>query len=218
MKIALVAVVGLVVGVGAGTAVGALKVKGQIMEERAQAAADSVAAGHDAPAVSYGSDGAVSVVLPPDPDSASVPGDSVAHDSVSMVENDPTTEPEHAAPAEAPDEAAPGQEVVAAVPGDSAATAVGVPATGEGGTPTSASVPKRAAVPLNPEGAKKLAKIFGAMKAVDAAAVLAEMTDEEVQAVLGQMNDRIAAPILVNFPADRAAKLGREVLRGRGGS
>ena len=56
------------------------------------------------------------------------------------------------------------------------------------------------------------------MKPADAAAVLAEMTDGEVKAVLLQMNDRQAAPILGNFPAERAATLSSVVLRDRGGS
>ena len=176
-----------------------------------------MAAAHDVPSVAHGADGGVTVVLPPDPDSVSMEGDSVTHDSAAAEEIHPVAEEAAATEPEVPEEKGAVQGAAQGA-ADSASTPVASPVPTEGGSTGSASVPKRAAVPLNPEGAKKLAKIFGAMKAVDAAAVLAEMTDEEVEAVLGQMNDRTAAPILVNFPADRAAKLSREVLRGRGGS
>ena len=70
---------------------------------------------------------------------------------------------------------------------------------------------------LDPTASRKMAKIFGAMKAPDAAAVLQEMTDPEVEAVLLNMSERNAAAILGSFEAPRAARLSRLVLAARSG-
>jgi hypothetical protein len=68
------------------------------------------------------------------------------------------------------------------------------------------------------EGARRLGKIFGAMRPADAAGVLGRMTDAEAAAVLLEMSDRQAAPIVGSLPPDRAAVVGRLVLAGRGGA
>lgn len=62
------------------------------------------------------------------------------------------------------------------------------------------------------EGARKLAQIFGAMQAQDAANVLQEMSDVEIEMILKHMNDRLAAQILGVFEPQRAASLSRAVL------
>ncbi len=66
-------------------------------------------------------------------------------------------------------------------------------------------------------GSIRLAKIFGAMKAPDAAKVLQNLEDEEVGAILSHLTDRKAAEILGNFEPARAAALSRIVLGSPGG-
>jgi len=65
-------------------------------------------------------------------------------------------------------------------------------------------------------GTVRLAGIFGAMRAEDAARVLQNLDDEEVQAILFHLSDRKAAEILGNFEPTRAAALSRVVLGTRG--
>ncbi len=65
----------------------------------------------------------------------------------------------------------------------------------------------------DPTGSRKLARIFGAMKATDAAAVLEMLSDEEIQQIILNLKERPAAQILGNFEPDRAARLSRRVMR-----
>ncbi len=51
----------------------------------------------------------------------------------------------------------------------------------------------------------RLAKIFAAMKAKEAAKVLEQMNDADVRTILGIMTDKQAAAILASLPAPRAA-------------
>jgi len=187
MKIVIVAVAGLVLGVGAGAAVGGLQVKGRILEEHAKAAADSAAAAEAGGGARDG-DATPTLELPPEESgdsSASPLGDATLPD-------------------------------LGGSPDSALASAEGASPPPAGSTPDGAG--SRGAPALDVEGARKLAKIFGAMKPADAAAVLAEMSDAEVRAVLMQMSDRQAAPILGAFPAARAAALSREVLQIRAGA
>ena len=62
------------------------------------------------------------------------------------------------------------------------------------------------------EGPIRLAKIFGAMDADEAAAVLENLEDVEVQSILRHISDRKAAAILSNFDPARAAMLSRVVM------
>jgi flagellar motility protein MotE (MotC chaperone) len=55
------------------------------------------------------------------------------------------------------------------------------------------------------------------MEAKDAAKVLQNLDDEEVQAILFHLSDRKAAEILGNFEPARAATLSRVVLGSHGG-
>lgn len=64
----------------------------------------------------------------------------------------------------------------------------------------------------------RIAKIFGAMSAKDAARVLQQLDDADVQTVLGGLNDRQAAAILAGFPPERAAAISRAVMRGKKGT
>ena len=63
---------------------------------------------------------------------------------------------------------------------------------------------------------RRLAKIFAAMQAKDAARVLQQMDDNDVGVVLGYLAERQAAAILGNFPPERAAQIGRQSLRSPG--
>jgi flagellar motility protein MotE (MotC chaperone) len=63
----------------------------------------------------------------------------------------------------------------------------------------------------------RIAKIFAAMSAKDAARVLQQLDDADVQTVLGGLNDKQAAAILSGFPPERAAAISRAVLRGKKG-
>ena len=55
----------------------------------------------------------------------------------------------------------------------------------------------------------RLAKIFGAMQAKDAARVLEQMSDTDIRLILALMSDRQAAAILSALPAARAATITR---------
>ncbi len=58
---------------------------------------------------------------------------------------------------------------------------------------------------------QRLAKIFSAMSAKDAARVLDQMTDNDIRTILSHMNDRQAAAILASLSASRAAAITRNV-------
>lgn len=63
---------------------------------------------------------------------------------------------------------------------------------------------------------KKLAKVFGAMQAKDAARVLQQMDDGDVQAILASLSNKQQAAILETFPTQRAATIMRATLRNAG--
>ena len=60
---------------------------------------------------------------------------------------------------------------------------------------------------------RRLAKYFGAMPAKDAAKILEQMDDRDVQTILSFVGDRQAGAILGNMPPTRAASIGRASLR-----
>lgn len=87
--------------------------------------------------------------------------------------------------------------------------------TGDGRTPTPAV---EAAQDVGAE--KRLSKIFASMAPKDAAKVLQQMDDADVRVILGHLGPRQAAAVLGNFPAERAATLSQQQLKGpmaRGG-
>lgn len=63
---------------------------------------------------------------------------------------------------------------------------------------------------------RRLAKIFAAMQAKEAARVLQQMDNNDVGVVLGYLAERQVAAILGNFPPERAAQIGRLSLRTTG--
>ena len=224
---------GLIVGLGGGTVASALRVKGEVEAELA-ARADSIAAlelelggvgGHD--------DGSTALAgLDDHGDGAedgpaldgSETGDSIPLEEDAGHGDDPITATEL-------DDTTPAPEVEDAVGADVPADSTGTPATttGETGsgdslTRTNTPVPGSAEIAANgtdgpavtAEGARRMAKIFAAMRAADAAGVMAELGDREVAAILNELNDRQAAAILGQFDAERAARLGRLMLGGGG--
>ncbi len=72
----------------------------------------------------------------------------------------------------------------------------------------------RRAEPSN-ESAKKLARIFSAMQATDAAAVLGHLSDSDVMEIITQLGTRQAAAIIASLPEQRAARISRLLLRRR---
>lgn len=94
-------------------------------------------------------------------------------------------------------------------------------ATGHAPSTSAAAVELSAAPTGNqqslPEGAltsAELAKLFASMQARDAAKVLEQMEDFEVQVILGALGNREAAAILSNLTPERAAVISRAVIRG----
>ncbi len=64
---------------------------------------------------------------------------------------------------------------------------------------------------------RKLAKVFGAMQARDAARVLEQMGDGDVRTLLASLSNKQQAAILGTFPTQRAATIMRATLRDIGG-
>jgi hypothetical protein len=60
----------------------------------------------------------------------------------------------------------------------------------------------------------KIAKIFAAMPARDAARVMVQLDDSEVQSLLGALSGKQAAAILQALPPERAAAISKAALRG----
>ena len=60
---------------------------------------------------------------------------------------------------------------------------------------------------------QRLAKIFSAMSAKDAAKVMEQMPDSDVRSILSMMSDRTAAAVLTQFPAARAAAITKGAVR-----
>lgn len=65
---------------------------------------------------------------------------------------------------------------------------------------------------------KRLAKVFASMQSRDAAHILQQMDDGDVQTILGSLSPKQQAAILGQFPPQRAALLARATLRGGGSS
>lgn len=199
MKQILVGALVFVLALGGASALSIMKVKGAA--ELAAAEGSAEGAGTDK---STGEDaaGAAGKELPPEPDSASMGVDSTG---TGLEGEDPSSA-----------DGAGAQFAAADLAGE--ATDPGADAAGDGvqGADAAAAGDTGPASDLNPEGIRRMARIFGAMKPQEAAAVLQRMSDEEVRGVMLQMGDRPAAAILSVFDPDRAAALSRVVLGRRG--
>lgn len=202
MKIAMVAVAGLVLGLLGGTGVAAVRTKGDVLAAHAKAVSDSTAVATRSSTVS-GDDGSVPVVVP------SGTADPATERSDSSTEGTPQS-----------GSTSDGRKVSPPADATSSASEPGTPSQesvsgSDTASPDSAASAGSTGTKVSPAGAKKLAKIFGTMKPADAASVLAQMSDSDVTAILQQMNDRLAGPILGALAPKRAAALSEAVLRGR---
>ena len=231
MKSLLIGMAAMVIGLGGGAFVSGNKVKTVLV----QAAHDSIAA---AEAAAHPTEGSVSEADPApgsteggvsldvsqiDEPAAEGPGSGEA--GTGTPSDDPidprdagalpvgtTAGPLSTPPAESGDQSGQTAMDAAEEPAPAGSTPTGPVAGPPAGAAPGGATPAELA-----EAAKKLSKIFGAMKAPDAAAVLQEMTDDEVKAILLEMSDRLAAGILGEFEPTRAAELTRAVLMARGG-
>ncbi|MFQ5538636.1 MAG: magnesium transporter MgtE N-terminal domain-containing protein [Gemmatimonadota bacterium] len=214
MKIVIMGMVGLLLGTAVGAFVGGKKESARMLSELAAQQADSLARAAEA----HGTGDASA----PEPDAHATEADGgdpspqvTDHGERSPDTGDPViheasdTSGEKGTPEPAPDghatvrgsgDAPPGAQG----PGGLAPAPVGAP----GASPSPPTV--------DPAASKKLAKIFAAMKPVDAAAVLQEMSDSEVQAILMSMAERQAAQVLGKFEAERAAHLTAAVIMRKG--
>lgn len=206
IKLILFAVVGLLVGIGGGSAVSVMQAKQVYAAEvsrRASVVADSIAKAEE--------EGAKHVAENHDlADSAS------AHDSAAI---DSQVAQESAAHTTDAQPARPPRPIATKPPTDYNRALQTVESNGAPGT-----VPKivtRPAPPAKPiatamtaaPGASKVAKIFAAMPPKDAATVLEQLDDAEVQSVISSLNEKQAAAILRNLPPARAALISKAVLR-----
>jgi hypothetical protein len=228
MKTMIFPVAGLLVGLLGGTVYGGLKEKNVILAEKAAqeaqadeeygAAEDSHA--EDTPAGHEEDQGSSHAGDQP-------PGGG---DEESVLAEDHTDVPDDAVSRE--DEISPMGELPSReVPGDPTGTTPGeAEATFAGDSAGAALQPDTTTAIASPQesegtgflseesgGPERMAKIFGAMKAPDAAKVLQNLDDLEVRAILSFLSNRKAAEILGNFEPERAAALSRLVLGSSGG-
>ena len=235
MKLVIFALLGLCVGIGGGSAFTVMKAKTLFAADvarKAKTVADSLEKAQE-----QGSKHVASAVAP---DSVGTAADSSGtHEGGASAGNHlEASAPEHVSGK--PEAATSGSQATKSTPDESshgsAATVPTKPITKPGktfdralatiesnGTPTvtgSTLRPRPPALPAKPmaiippsPGVTKVAKIFAAMPAKDAAKVLEQLDDHEVQSVLGGLNDKQAAAILQNFPTARAAAISKAALR-----
>ena len=153
--------------------------------------------------------------------------DSTATDSTAVAdkkhgEETEGEEPAHATASKPPADSAPMVDHESPKPDSSTAVAAShAPTTPASAAPTTPTVTKAATVDSThavPQAPGRIAKIFAAMSAKDAARVLLQLDDADVQTVLSGLNDRQAAAILSGFPPERAAAISRAAIRGKKGS
>lgn len=218
MKLIVLAVIGLLVGMGGGSAVSVMNAKKAYAADVARKAAlvaDSLAkaeeegakhvasAGHEADSTAEGA-----------PADSAAPAEHGAAEKPSGHGAAPAGETAHApAPAPAPAPAKTPKTYNRAV---ETVESNGSPGTIPG-TSTRPTPPPRpivtSAAKTPPPGVSKVAKIFAAMPAKDAAMVLEQLEDTEVQSVISTLSEKQAAAILRNFPPARAATISKAVLR-----
>jgi hypothetical protein len=218
MKLIVLAVIGLLVGMGGGSAVAVMNAKKAFAADvahKASLVADSLAQAEEQGAkhVASAGHGADSTAEAPSAagDSAAAEGQA-AEGASSGHGTAPSKEPAHEA-APAPAAAKPPKTYNRAV---QTVESNGTPGTVPG-TATRPTPPARPLVtsarPTPAPGVEKVAKIFAAMPAKDAAMVLEQLDDVEVQSVISTLSEKQAAAILRNFPPARAATISKAVLR-----
>jgi len=214
MKTSIIGGAAALVGIIGGTVAGGLRVKTEIMEAVADSLEAHAAAEEAAHAAAQVEDDTAGAHAEP-------PGGE-GHDSPEAVDGPGSSSDDHDAPEPVVDPSdqagspvdfadrdagqAEGADVrggPSAVGGSSRGTDMGLAAMLQADSLDQAAIE---------EGARKLSKIFGAMNPQDAANVLQRLGDEEIELILQQMTDRVAAPILEVFDPDRAAVLSRMVI------
>ena len=194
IKVIIFAVIGLVVGLGGGSGLSIMKAK-----KVAAAAQDSTAKG----------------------DSTLTEKKGEAHETPSADEGkkQASNDVSSADSAAVTSRAAEQKHETATVPaagGHESAPNAGKPAAGVPAAATVATAPVGDSAKAAAPG--RIAKIFAAMSAKDAARVLEKLDDSDVQTVLSGLNDKQAAAILSGFPAERAAAISRAAIRGKKGA
>lgn len=216
MKLIVLAVIGLLVGIGGGSAVAVMNAKKAYAADvahKASLVADSLAKAEEEGAkhVAASAHGA---------DSAAV-GEGASGDSAGASAHGAEGEGAgHAAPARETAHA-PAPAPASKTPKEYSRAVQTVESNGAPGSvsrstsrPTPPPRPIPTAVPkAPPPGVSKVAKIFAAMPAKDAAMVLEQLEDAEVQSVISTLSEKQAAAILRNFPPARAATISKAVLR-----
>lgn len=195
IKVIIFAVIGLVLGLGGGSGFSIMKAK-----RTAAAAHDDRTAKADSTLAEHKGAGEGHETSPAADGKEHASTDVSSADSAALTAQvEPKQEPS-ATPAAGGHEAAPNAaKPAAAAPAATAAKA-------------SAGDSAKSAAP------GRIAKIFAAMSAKDAARVLEKLDDSDVQTVLSGLNDKQAAAILSGFPADRAAAISRAAIRGKKGA
>ena len=198
IRLIIFAVVGLVVGLGGGSGLSIMKAK-----KVAAAAHDSTTKGDSTRAEAKRSgEGPETPSVGEAKEHGSASTDVSSADSAALTAH--VAEPKHegttAPPANSHESSPNAAKLVGAAP--STASALKAPA----GDSSKAAAPGR------------IAKIFAAMSAKDAARVLEKLDDSDVQTVLSGLNDKQAAAILSGFPAERAAAISRAAIRGKKGA
>lgn len=193
IRVIVFAVIGLVLGLGGGSGFAVMRAKKAVAaavdgEEKKDSAKD----GDE----KHGGDAKA-----PTPEGAEHARSATADSSSSVAHAEPKRDSATATPS-----------TTAHTPAGAQVSATSAPATS--GAKASATDTSRAGAPAP----GRIAKIFAAMSAKDAARVLQQLDDADVQTVLGGLNDKQAAAILSGFPPERAAAISRAVLRGKKGA
>jgi hypothetical protein len=219
VKLIIFAVLGLLVGVGGGSALAVMKAKTAFAAgeaERAKTVADSLASaaehGPRATPDSVAHAGAAS-------ESADTSHALAAESTVVAHAGQPVTTPS-APRVIRPPTAADVRPVARDTAHDpkAASRKTTVESHGEPSTvgTTAPRVARPSVPPVSPAATvvpPKLAKIFGAMAPKDAAKVLEQLEDAEIQAIVGGLSDKQAAAIMQQLSPQRAAAISRAALR-----
>ena len=201
MKPILIAIVAFLASLGAVSGVVALRERDSILaHEAADEAAKHAPPGRPTATVAPAPDPIVEEADPIVEEADPIPEKSEAHTEDLSVSKALDATPETS-------DEAPSTEAVVATTADDRETAT-------------ATRPRDLTAPEDPEfsleGSKRLAKIFSAMKAPDAASVLDGLEDDAIYSILQHITDRKVAEILGNLAAERASALSLLLLESGG--
>ena len=217
MKVVILAVLGLLVGVGGGSAAAVLTARKSFAAGeavRARVVADSLAKVEEEGATGRARPEVASDSVAPAATGPQVAGSvgtkDAAHPSVrEATPSGATHDVQAASPAPL---VSPGSEkwdrAVATV--ESHGTP---PSAGAGAAPRLPARPPKPVFTPVPPATAKMAKIFAAMPAKEAAKVMVQLDDDDLEAIIGSVSEKQAAAILQNFPPERAAAVSKAVMR-----